>query len=218
MNIAIYGTGGAGKEAYEVLVENESVRRRWDEIIFIDDTKPAGEFWECKMFPFDMFIQEYGIDDVKVLIAVGEPKLRKLLADRVREKGYQLATIFHPTAHISAHAKIGEGVFIQDYVSVSAEAVVDDNVFISGRSFIGHDVHVGANCQICSHVAIGGNTQIGENVFIGLGALLRDHIIIGKDSIISMGAVVVKDVDDERVVMGNPAREISNNSEGRVFK
>lgn len=218
MNLAIYGTGGSGREVYELLERNDSVRKCWEEIIFVDDTKEAGEFWDCPMMPLEDVKKKYKSDEIKIIVAVGEPKVRKLLADKVKEAGYGLATIIHPTAAISPRAKIADGVFIQDYVAVSAEAVIDENVFINGRSIIGHDVHVKPNCQISSHVAIGGWTIIGEGVYIGLSASLRDHIEVGDHAVVSMGSVVLKDVHEDRVVMGNPAREIASSAEGRVFK
>lgn len=217
MNLAIYGTGGAGKEVYELFENYKEMREQWDNILFIDDTKPAGVFRGCEMVPFEAFSEKYCPEEVKIVIANGEPKNRMVMAERVREKGYHLATVIHPLAMVSSHAKIGEGVFLQDYVCVSADAEVEDNVFVNGRTIIGHDVHVGENCQISSHVAIGGSSKIGNNVYIGLASAIRDHITVGQGAVISMGAIVMKNVSEERVVMGNPAREIAN-AEGKVFK
>jgi len=45
-----------------------------------------------------------------------------------------------------------------------------------------------------------------------------DHIQIGNDVIISAGASVFKDVPDEAVAVGNPARIMKKNDQKRVFK
>lgn len=217
MKLGIYGTGGSGREVFDMIDMNSSLRECWDEIIFIDDTKQEGIFMQCRMMPLDNLCRNIEKDDIKVVIAVGEPTVRKLLYDRVVEKGLHLATIIHPLAQVSGSAKIGNGVVIQEHVTISSEACLDDNVYINGKTIIGHDVHVGRHCQISSLSIVAGNTQIGEETYIGVSAAVRDHIIVGHNVIISMGAVVVKDVRDNKVVMGNPAREIAENS-GLVFK
>ena len=55
MNIAIYGSGGAGKEVFDLLAETPEERRKWEEIVFIDDTVPSGEYWSCRRFTFEDF-------------------------------------------------------------------------------------------------------------------------------------------------------------------
>ncbi len=217
MNIAIYGTGGAGREVYELLESCDTIRKQWDEIWFIDDTKERGSFLDCKMLPFDDFIIESSPNDCKIYIAQGEPRARKILYERIKMQGYALATIIHPLAIVSPRAVIGEGVLVQDYVDVSSNAVIGNNVCINGHSIVGHDVRIGDNCQIASLTIIGGCTQIGDNTYVGMSACIRDHIAVGNDVIVSMGAVVVKSVNSERIVMGNPAREIAINKDGKVF-
>lgn len=218
MILGIYGTGGSGKETFEMVNGNEALKNRWDEIIFIDDTKDEGIFWRCKMFSFLRVSELYNTSDIEIIVSIGEPKYRKKLADRVREKGYKLATIIHPLAIVSPSSTIGKGVLIQDYVYVSAEAHICDNVYINGRTIIGHNVEIGENCQVSSHSIISGNTTIGDNCFIGMASAIREHLSVGENAIISMGAIVMKDVRANKIVMGNPAREIAENTEQKVFK
>lgn len=218
MNIAIYGTGGAAKEAYELLEGYPEVRAVWDDIVFIDDTKVSGCCLGHSMLPYEEFINKYAPNDTKVYIGVGEPRSKSLLADKVRKSGFHLASLVHPLAMVSPRAKVGEGTMIQDYVTVVSEAVIGDNSCINGRTIIGHNVEIGENCQISSHVAIGGGTVIGNNTFVGLGANIADHIVIGENCVISLGAAVMKNVSAGRIAMGNPAREIADNLDGKIFK
>ena len=87
MNIAIYGSGGAGKEVFDLLQETPEERAKWDEIIFIDDTVPSGEYWSCRRFTFEDFRKTFGPEEVRIVIAVGEPKFREDLYNRVKEAG-----------------------------------------------------------------------------------------------------------------------------------
>lgn len=217
MKLGIYGTGGSGREVYDIITMNPTTKEYWSEIIFIDDTKEKGTFRNCRMMPFEDLQHDIEKDDIKIVIAVGEPTSRKKLYDRVIKNGIQLATVIHPLAQISASAKIGNGAVIQENVTVSSDAVVEDNAYINSKSIVGHDAHIGMHCQISSFSIVAGGTQVGKETYIGISAAIRDHIRIGHNVIVSMGAVVVKDVRDNMVVMGNPAREIAENK-GKVFK
>ncbi|NJK82801.1 MAG: hypothetical protein HC912_02305 [Saprospiraceae bacterium] len=57
-------------------------------------------------------------------------------------------------------------------------------------------------------VHIAGHCHIGESVTIGMGALVVDTKKIGRNSIIGAGALVTKDVPENVLVMGSPAKII----------
>lgn len=50
--------------------------------------------------------------------------------------------------------------------------------------------------------------EIGNNVFIGCNVIILPNVKIGNNVIIAAGSVVNKDVDDNTIVGGNPAKEI----------
>jgi acetyltransferase-like isoleucine patch superfamily enzyme len=51
---------------------------------------------------------------------------------------------------------------------------------------------------------------VGECTWIGAGSVVKPGIKIGANSMIGVGSVVVKDIPDNVVVVGNPARIIRN--------
>ena len=59
-------------------------------------------------------------------------------------------------------------------------------------------------------------TSIEDNVRIFVNSVILPGIKIGKNSIVSAGAVVMKDVPPNVVVMGNPARVIQHLEEKSV--
>lgn len=217
MTLGIYGTGGAGREIYMIFDVAPHMYDKWDEIVFIDDINEVKEVYGCKVYTFNELKKKFSVDDIQIIIAVGEPKSKKILYEKVKEAGYKLATIISPLALVSRDAIIKEGVLINENVSVSAGAVIEENVLVNGKTIIGHDVHIEPHCQISSFSIIGGKTNVGEETFIGMSSCIKDHIIIGEKCVISMGAVVMKNVNPNRVVMGNPAREIAENT-GYIFK
>lgn len=49
-------------------------------------------------------------------------------------------------------------------------------------------------------------TKIGNNVFLGANAIVLPGVTIGNNVIVGAGSVVTKDVNDNSVVCGNPAK------------
>ncbi len=91
-----------------------------------------------------------------------------------------------------------------------------------GYGGIGIVIHaravIGKNCMIGQNTTIGGRSghyevpKIGDNVDICAGARVLGPITIGNNVVIGANAVVIKDIPDNAVVAGVPAKIIRINN------
>ncbi len=99
--------------------------------------------------------------------------------------------------------EIGSGCTI-DRGSID-DTIIGSNSYLDNQIHIAHNVKIGKDCMIAGQVGFAGSSIIGNNVSIGGQAGISGHLNIGKNVKIGGGSGVVKDIEDNQVVMGYPA-------------
>ena len=145
-----------------------------------------------------------------------------------------MACVTMVTNYISEKAKIGKNVRVWHFAYVGDNTIIGDNVKIGSLAHVDYNVIIGENTMIEGMVYIPPLSRIGKNVFIGpavsltndpyppsdklIGVTIKDGAIIGaravikagvtigQNSVVAMGAVVTKDVPDNVLVVGVPAK------------
>ncbi len=213
MILGIYGSGGLGREIYELA--RRCGKERWQDIVFIDDQNEEGSFFGTRRMKFETLLENK--DDYECIIAIGEPSSRENLFKKLTDENIRIATIIDPSSIVSPSATIGEGVIICELTTIHTNVKIGSNVLIQSLCDIGHDIKIGNHSVISAFCAPGGGVFFGERVYIGMKSSLIEKITIGNDAIIGMGSAVFRDVPDGATVVGNPARITKGNDAHKVF-
>jgi sugar O-acyltransferase (sialic acid O-acetyltransferase NeuD family) len=143
-------------------------------------------------------------------LGVGNMKTRSRLYPEL-DRILPAVSVIHPATVISRHATIGKGNLIEAYVKVANGATLGDHCIINTFSAVNHDQTLGNNVLIAGNVSMAGK-RIGQNTIIADGASIGFKKSVGRNCIVGDGAVVTKDLPDNVVAYGNPARVVRSNN------
>lgn len=107
--------------------------------------------------------------------------------------------------------ELGEGVRISYKAkldkSINPRGIkIGDNTWILANSVVlAHD-----HCQGCSGKGKMFTTSIGRNCVIGLNAIILPGVTIGDEVVVGTGSIVTKDIPNNSIAVGNPARVIKS--------
>lgn len=93
--------------------------------------------------------------------------------------------------------------------AVIGSTLIHNNVKIDNLVHIAHGVEIGENSLVIAHAMIAGSVKIGNNSWIAPASSIRQKLTIGNDVTVGMGSVVVKNVLDNDIVAGVPAKKIN---------
>jgi sugar O-acyltransferase (sialic acid O-acetyltransferase NeuD family) len=142
----------------------------------------------------------------RALVAVGDNAVRLHLAEVLRKAGFLLTTVMHPSAYVMKDASIGEGSFAHAYAVIGPECRVGANAIISSMASVGHESVLGECVHLTPGVRVGGKVRIGALSFLGMGAVVFPGICIGRNVRVAANTVVNRDLPDDVIVAGMPAR------------
>lgn len=210
---------GAGQHA-RVVLYNIQEQNKYDVIGILDknlDKAKEEKFFEgVPILDIDYskvnlkeLKEKLGVD--KFFISFGNMKYRKKVWELFKNSGWSSVNIIHPNAVISKNAKLGEGILIECGCLITPNPIIGDNVVVNTGSQVNHDNIIENHVYIASGVVLSGGVKIGENTLLDDGVVITLGKKIGKNSLIGAGAVVTKNLEDNIVAYGNPAKVIRLN-------
>ena len=105
--------------------------------------------------------------------------------------------ILQSNVNIGANCCIDRGSF--------GDTIIGENTYFDNMCHIAHNVVVGNNCIFAAMAGIAGSSKIGNSVMAGGQVGISGHLSVGNNVQIAAKSAVLKSVDDNCSVMGNPA-------------
>jgi len=205
----IIGAKGFAKEVLEIFHQQNQTNN----IAFYDDVNSdIGDFLYAQ---FPILKNESQVRDFfnkngnEFTIGIGNPVLRYKLYNKFKDLGGKF------TSSISKYSKLGsfdvliyEGTNILDDVKISNSVSIQKGCLIYYNTIIAHDCKIEKFVELSPSVNLLGWVSVGALTQIGTNTTILPKIKIGRNVIIGAGSVVTKDIPDNVLVYGSPAKII----------
>ena len=203
-DVIVVGAGGHAKVVIELL------RQSGNHVAYCISGEE--EHKECLGVPIlvgDKWIENLRAEGFcRAFVAIGSNRTRLRMAGVLKQFQYELVNAISPFASISPSAKIGVGVAIMAGAIVNAEAEIGDFAIVNTGASVDHDCRIGQAAHIAPRCALAGMVNIGDGGLMGIGSCAIPGVSVGNWSIIGAGAAVTKNIPDNVIAIGIPARPV----------
>ncbi|MGF9910068.1 acetyltransferase [Brevibacillus porteri] len=205
MPVIVLGGGGHAKVVIEIL------QLQGVEVIGYTDPQPKPMIYGIPWIGNDQMVENYSPANVLLvngLGSVGDNTRKRKAFLFWKEKGFSFSKVIHPSAIVSPHAVLEEGVQVMAGAVIQPDTHIDSNSIINTRAIIEHDNRIGKHVHIAPGAVLSGSVTVEDDAHIGTGVAVIQGMTIGRNSLVGAGAVVVKHVQADSKVSGVPAREM----------
>ncbi len=176
---------------------------------YFDKQEAASDPYDIKYlgFELDVNLKEI-VKDGFVFPTIGEAHIREKLVALFYKENLKQFTLIDKTANISKTAAVGMSTYVGKSAVVNALAQVGQGVILNSNSVVEHECEIGDFSHIAPSATLAGNVKIGSRSFVGANSVCKQSISIGSSCIIGAGGVVIKNVPNNEIWIGNPAKKI----------
>lgn len=146
--------------------------------------------------------------NIIVIPAIGDCEQRFDTYSNAIKMGYCKISVVSSDAKISQKTNIGHGTVVVRGAIINNNTKIGDCCIINTKASVDHDCVVGDGSHIAVGATLCGKVHIGKETLVGAGSVILPNISVGSNVKVGAGAVVTKDLPDNCVAVGNPARII----------
>lgn len=209
--IAIIGSGGFAREIL-TLIDDINQRQPTYEVVGFVDSDTSKTIHGYPVIGDDDYVNQIK-EPLSVVIAVGEPHLKKKIRNKYTNPLVKFPSLIHPSVLIGSKdtVSVGEGCIICAGCILTTDIGIKDFVTLNLMCTVGHDTRIDNYCSFMPSVNISGEVKVNEGVYAGTGAKIINQLEIGNNTIIGAGAVVAKSLPAACTAVGAPAKPIKFN-------
>ena len=142
-----------------------------------------------------------------VYCPIGNNKLRVQILQEAKEIGFITPRYIHPSVIISPNVEIGDGVYILLGTTIMPHTVIKDYVMISMHVSLAHHSVLDEGVFLSTGCNFGASIHAKKYAYCGISSTIMTGLHqLGEDCLIGAGAVVIRDVPDNAVMTGIPAK------------
>lgn len=208
MELLIVGAGSVGG----FLSYNISQFGSFNIIGFLDDdiNKLGKTFYGHQVLGTSENIDDFTKDNTQLAVVIGiaNPHVKAAIHNRLKKKHVNFPNFIAINSWISEGVKLGEGIIIYPGVSINFETTVQDFVIINMNCAIGHNCVISRYSTLAPSVKLAGFTFVKVSSDLGIGAATIQGVVVGENAVIGGQSMLIYNVPDNAVVVGNPGRVI----------
>ncbi|MDM1066150.1 acetyltransferase [Myroides odoratimimus] len=153
---------------------------------------------------------------VNIFVPIGNNKVRVSLLSKLEQEGFNTPSYIHPSVNMHNSVKVGKAVYVLPACNFMPLSVIEDYVMISMGVNVAHHTILGKGSFYSQGNNVGASIKIKENAYSGIGVTIMTGVKeIGANSLLGAGAIIIRDVPDHAVVVGNPGKIIKYNEATR---
>lgn len=199
--LVIIGAGGHGR----VVADCAEATNQYQNIVFLDDSFPERKknlHWEI-VGKTNSFINY--INDTHFIVAFGDNALRSKTLNNLKKTKAIITTLIHPTACISKHTLIGNGIVVFAQAAINIGCSIGDGCIINTAATIDHDCTLQDFVHVSPGANIAGGVTIKKQSWVGIGASIIECVTIAQNTLIASGSTVISSTKENSLYTGVPA-------------
>jgi sugar O-acyltransferase (sialic acid O-acetyltransferase NeuD family) len=217
-NIVLIGGGNQVQYAIDI-IEKEG---KFNIVGIIDSIHDIGE----NLYGYNVIGRQEDVDVLSYkynfqagIITVGDNWTRyKIYSDIVRlMPSFVFVNAIHPSVIIGNNVRMGYGVLAMAGVIFNPGATIEEFSFFATGAQIEHDCTIGKFASVSAGSVLGGHVSIKSFAAVTLGVTILDRLSIGYNSVVGSGSLVTKDIPDNVLAYGNPAKVIRKREAAERF-
>ena len=144
--------------------------------------------------------------DTKIIVCIGDNGSREKISLLIRDSGYTAIGYLHPKAFVANSASVHNTAIIFPFAYIGESCEVDAFSIVHPNATLSSHSKVSDYCLLAPNCAVGSGALLGKGVSVGLSSSILPGLNIGETAKVAAGAAVVKNVPNNSVAKGVPAK------------